>query len=271
MRDQLSKRLSRIKVKLRNGHFTLFFPEMEGLYTDILHTEVICILEYFPTSYDIRQTSFSKFSELLQSGRSTQQQKHRIYTIWHLAQTSISCPPMEATYMEVRHLLTEIKLLKKQIKEVDQSIKEVCQQSDDYHLLLSIPGFGPMLSALFLAHVGSVHSYRHSGQLTKLAGLDLEYCQSGKFFSKARISKKGSSLLRYGLYLAAVKSLSNHSIKSYFQDKILLRDGSPACRAKLRIKLTEKMLRTAYTILKTKQPFNIDKFLSGESILSNRT
>lgn len=269
LRQSLTRKLTSIKVRLRNNHFALYFPEFEQLYTDILHEEVLLLLEHFPTAEDVRNRSFEQVFSVLLKKPFTRCKKQRIYEIWSRAQNSIGKKKNENVDIDISLTLEQIKWLQLNIKKLNESILKFCSRYQDYHLLLTIPGFGPVLSALFLAYVGNINAYENPGQLTKLVGLDLEYVQSGKFHSQACISKKGSSLLRYALCNAAVKALNNKKLKPAFEAKLDKKGGSLSAKAKLRIKLADKLLRAAFVILKKQQPFNINYFLNPvESSLS---
>ena len=97
-----------------------------------------------------------------------------------------------------------------------------------------------------------------------MVGLDLEYKQSGKYHGKAKISKKGNSLLRYALCSAANHAKKNKTIKSYLNKKEISKEAT----AKFRIKLADKLLRAAYAVLKNKTPFNVNQFVNPESSLT---
>lgn len=261
-RDRLTKRLSSIRVRLRNNHFARYFPEFDSYYKDILDKEVMQILKYFPTAEDISKISFYEFIENITKKRNFIVQEQRLYEIWNKAKISIGQQKHDGIDFEMKITLSEIVDLQKNIKQLDKKIESLCRQSKYLKFLLSVPGFGPIISAIFLAYVGDIKNYTHSGQLTKLAGLDLEYAQSGRYHGQASISKKGCSILRYALCHAAKISLKNKSIKVYFEKELKLRGATKTAKAKLHIKLVDKLLRAVYTVLDKQEPFNVTRFLN---------
>ncbi len=70
---------------------------------------------------------------------------------------------------------------------------------------MSIPGFGPYISAVVVAVIGDPSRFANRRQLIKMAGFDLSASRSGKTSDRAIpvISKKGNGELRYALYQAA--------------------------------------------------------------------
>jgi len=84
---------------------------------------------------------------------------------------------------------------------------------------LTIPGFGPYISARVLASIGDPFRFDNRKQLIKMAGYDLGTNRSGNKNNDAVpvISKKGNSDLRYALYQAAHVAASNIDLfKKYF-------------------------------------------------------
>jgi len=266
LRQRIAAELSAIKARLRNNHFALFFPELDSLYADITHPEVLLLLEYFPTAEDIRTLSFDQFQNVFAAKTRSPQGRQRLAEIWRRAQNSIACAKIPSVDIEIPQTLESISLFKKQLAAIEKHITHLCAQDDAYRALQQIPGFGPIISATVLATIGSIQNFTKASQLTKLVGLDLEYIQSGKFHSAAKVSKKGDSLLRYKICSAAIYALKNKRIRSLADQYFLRKDPTPQNKAKFRIKLADKLLRTAFTLLKYNRSFDMDTFLNPVKI-----
>ena len=87
---------------------------------------------------------------------------------------------------------------------------------------MSIPGFGPDISAKVLGALGNPHRFENHRQVLKMAGLDFSADRSGKRTDVTPvISKKGKADLRYGLYQAAlIASTRNAQFMTYFTKKL---------------------------------------------------
>ena len=262
LRDKQVQRLSSIKIRLRNNHFARYFPEIDKLYADITNPEVLCVLKHFPTAQDISNVSIDHFVSVMERKPFTKKRQQRIFEIWSCASQSIACSKNIAVDVEMSIILEEIKTLKKNIIFFDQQIASLCKTSSDYKLLQTIPGFGPLLSAIFMAYVGPIKNYTKYGQVCKLIGLDLEYTQSGRFHSQASISKKGMSFLRYALCSAATRALNNGSLKEHYKNIVSVVEESSQSMGRFRIKLADKLLRAAYAVLKYQRPFDLKYFLN---------
>ena len=243
LRKKIQKRLCSLKVKIRNNVFAQCFPEVDSLYRNIDNPEVIAILENFPAAEQIKNTTFNTFYTILaKTGRMTTKKKQRIYHIWHEADSSIGCSLNAAMKIEAAFILQDLKLIKQQLRKIDREINSICSASQDYKLLFQIPGFGPIYTSIFLAVIKNIKNYNHCDQIIKLAGLDLEYSQSGKYHSKSRSSKKGNALLRYALCGAVNGALKNKFFKVLFEKQLQKKGDNKDSRRILKVKLAVKMI-----------------------------
>lgn len=122
-----------------------------------------------------------------------------------------------------------------------------------YHLLVSIPGVGPLTALALLAEYGPQLTKASPRQLTRYAGLDPVLWQSGSSVrGKTHISRQGSGRLRKALFMAALSGVRcNPVLRSFYQRR--LRKGltpKPALVAAMR-----KLLHICYGVLKNDQPF----------------
>src|SRR3989337_1846191 len=133
-----------------------------------------------------------------------------------------------------------LKQIRETIKETEQKIEEICKQFPEYNFLLTIPGFGPDVSAKVLGAIGEPDRFENGKQVLKMGGLDLSADRSGKSSDKAipEISKRGKADLRYALYQAAlVASLKNRDVMIYYTNKIRGREKEKGIQIKMRVKL----------------------------------
>ena len=92
-------------------------------------------------------------------------------------------------------LVDQVNQTKQLIEQIDAQIEQAASAFIEYHCLLTIPGFGPYVSAVVLAKIGDPYRFENRGQVLKMAGFDLSAKRSGKSSAKAIpvISKKGSN------------------------------------------------------------------------------
>jgi transposase len=159
---------------------------------------------------------------------------------------------------EAAKLLDGLREIHSVILETDRKIADVCKRFREYPCLLSIPGFGPDVSAKVIGALGNPYRFENHRQVLKTAGLDLSADRSGKRTDVTPvISKKGKADLRYGLYQAAlIASTRNKHFMTYFTNTLKGREKEKGIGTKMRIKLAAKMLVIAWTLMKKKEVFD---------------
>jgi transposase len=194
-------------------------------------------------------------------------QQRRLRKIHDLAYESIGCPMNRFAEFEAAILVDQVIQTKQLIEQIDAQIDQAASAFIEYHCLLTIPGFGPYVSALVLAKIGDPFRFENRGQVVKMAGYDLSANRSGKSSDKATpvISKKGSNALRYALYQAAlIASARNSNFIRYFTNTLKGREKERGIKVKMRVKLAAKMLIIAWTLMKKRIDFNPDFLLNDE-------
>jgi transposase len=108
--------------------------------------------------------------------------------------------------------------------------------------------------AVLRAELGDVQRFARTDEVIAYGGMDIEIKESGKWKGKAKLSKRGSGLLRRMLYLAALRSLHLESspFGAYYHRLVErgLKKGS-ALMAVMR-----KMLAVAAHLLKTGEAYD---------------
>ena len=258
LKKRLKKEEHSYRVRIRNQLIAKYFPEMDRDY-ERLGAEGLSIVRWCLPASQISQLDVGPFIERVTSGRITQDKRGRLEGIWEKAGESIGCHGVPGVDHEGKVLVEGLKQIRETIKETEQKIKELCQQFPEYEYLLTIPGFGPDVSAKVLGAIGEPDRFDNGRQVLKLAGLDLSADRSGKDSDKAtpEISKRGKADLRYALYQAAlIASTKNQDFLRYYTNKLRGREKEKKIRTKRYVKLSTKMLLIAWTLMKKKEAFD---------------
>ena len=85
-------------------------------------------------------------------------------------------------------------------------------------VIMTIPGIGPINGVMILGEIGDINRFPKPRKLLAFAGLDPSVYQSGNFIAKkTKMSKRGSSALRYALMNAAHNIVKyNQTFKEYY-------------------------------------------------------
>ncbi len=258
LKRRLKKQEHSYRVRIRNHLIAQYFPEMDRDY-ERLGAEGLSIVRWCLPASQITQLDVGPFIERVRSRRITMEKRRRLEAIWEKAGESIGCDGVPGVDHEAKVMVEGLKQIREMIKETEEKIQELCEPFPEYEYLLTIPGFGPDVSAKVIGAIGDPDRFQNWKQVLKLAGLDLSADRSGKDSDKAvpEISKRGKADLRYALYQAAfVASTKNQDFMRYYTSKIQGREKEKGIHTKMLVKLSAKMLLIAWTLMKRKEAFD---------------
>ena len=148
--------------------------------------------------------------------------------------------------------LAVIEVLNERIKKLQMELRARAE-SEDARLLMTIPGVGYFSALTILAEIADINRFPDPEQLCAYAGLVPSLRQSGPTQRLGRITKEGSSLLRWVLVECAwmhVNHLKDTKLTRFFY-KLARRKGR-----KIAIVATaRKLLVTVYWMLKRREEF----------------
>lgn len=255
---RLKKQDHSLRMRIRNQLIAQYFPEMDRHMHKSM-AENLAIVKWCLNPAEIAAKEYRDFFLIVTERDRGIAQQRRLKTIWEIAGNSIGCEVGEAVKFEAALLVDSLKYIRQHIKDTDAKIKGICLNFPEYECLLSIPGFGPAVSAVTLGALGDPFRFKTGKQVLKMAGLDLSASRSGKNSDNVtpKLSKKGKSGLRYALYQAGlVASTKNKYFIAYFTDKLRGRERERGIKTKMRVKMAAKMLMIAWTLMKKKELFD---------------
>lgn len=259
-RIRLKKQEHAMRMRLRNNVFAQYFPELDrhlraGQPDDL----ILSIAEHCLDPQEIARMEFPSFLKLITRRKIRIEQEKRLREIWEAAKGTAGCQAHEAARWEAKSLVGQLKAIREIVKENEQRMHAVARQFPEYSCLLSIPGFGPIVSAMVLGAIGDATRFGNHMQILRLAGLDLSASRSGQSSNSAKpvISKQGKAALRYALVQAAmVAAAKNPTVRGYFSNLLKGREFERGINLKMKVKLAAKLLVTAWTLMKRKENFN---------------
>ena len=149
--------------------------------------------------------------------------------------------------------LAVIEVLSERIKQLQRELRARAKASADARLLMTIPGIGYFSALTLLAEIGDINRFPSPERLCSYAGLVSSLHQSGSTQRLGRITKEGSSLLRWVLVECAWMHV-NHA-----RDTKLTRFFHRLARRKGRkttiVATARKLLVTVYWMLKRREEF----------------
>ena len=258
LQKRLKKQEQGYRVRIRNHLIAQYFPEMDRDY-ERLGAEGLSIVRWCLPASQIAELDVDPFIERVTSRRIRMEKRRRLEGIWEKAGESIGCDGVPGVDHEARVMVEGLKQIREMIKETEEKIQDLCKQCPEYPYVLTIPGFGPDVSAKVLGAIGDPDRFQNGKQVLKMGGLDLSADRSGKDSDKAipEISKRGKADLRYALYQAAlIASTKNQDFMRYYTRKLRGREREKGIHIKMRVKLAAKLLLIAWTLMKKKESFD---------------
>lgn len=155
-------------------------------------------------------------------------------------------------------LEAHLRFLDQRIREIQQAIEEHIHQDPDLKaqkdLLVSIKGIGDKTAYLLLSEIPALRDFKHVNELVAFCGLNPRKHSSGSSINaRPRLSKKGSSRIRKGLYFPAIVAQQHNPILKAFADRLLRAGKSKMCVIGA---VMRKLLHLAFGVLKSGRPFD---------------
>jgi transposase len=124
----------------------------------------------------------------------------------------------------VDSLLRVIEVLDFEIDTFARLVTGRLRADPGYAAIQVIPGVGPLLGAVFVAEIGDITRFRRPGQLASWAGLTPRHRESDTTVHRGRITKQGSTLVRWAA-VEAVQRIPGHTRLGQVRDRIGARRG----------------------------------------------
>lgn len=209
---------TRIKIQLTTCLDTVF-PELSNFFKGNLHSKVsYSLLEKYPSAKAIAHCRIDGLTNLLYANSRGHYNQDRALQLKNLAKQSIGLdnPAIE---LQIQCLIKQLRLYQKQIKDIDLAIVTLMELINSP--ILTIPGVGYTLGAMIISEISDIKRFSNPSKLLAFAGLDPVVKQSGNFqASSMKISKRGSTYLRYAIYRVAFLIIhNNETFHDYYISK----------------------------------------------------
>lgn len=198
-----------------------FFPGLEQAFDYAKSKAGLTLLTRYQTPEAIRRSGQNRLTTWLRN--------HRVRNAQHTAQKAVAAAKMQHTTVPgqdagariVAKLAVDILRLHDDIDALDQQIESRFHQHADAEILLSMPGFGPLLAAEFLAATGGeIEQFDSADRLAGVAGLAPTPKDSGRITGNNHRPKRYDRRLLRACYLAAQIAARYCAIsKAYYQRK----------------------------------------------------
>jgi transposase len=144
-----------------------------------------------------------------------------------------------------------IKPLNREILRLSRELRAMARDDPDVRLLMTIPGVGYYIGLLIKAEIGDVSRFSSGDHLASYAGLVPGTKSSGGVTHHGRITKEGSSWLRWAMVEAVHSHLRYDTPVTRLYHRVAERRGSPTAK----VATARKLVTVCYSVLKRGKPY----------------
>jgi transposase len=243
----------------------VLFPEFTQVFADPCLPSALAVLKAYPSAHDVAAAGVEPITHLLRTQTSGHFGRPTARKLVELAHSSVSSNrALSGRSTSLRILCDQLEHTQANLARLQTELEQLMAHDPGVKSLEQIPEFGPKTVAVLRAELGDVNRFSRTDQVIAYGGMDIEIKESGQWKGKAKLSKRGSGLVRRVLYLAALRSihLEGSAFGAYYRRLVQrgLRKGS-ALMAVMR-----KMLAVAAHLLKhEEESYDPSKVCAGDA------
>jgi transposase len=222
------------------------FPEYERFFSDIFGAASTAVLLRYPNAKALSRAHIDSLSNLLEKSSKGRLGIDLATRLRDAARSSFAANAAIASQsLELGQLLAQIEFSKKQLKIVDRKMAKLLAAAATP--ITSIPGIGTVRGATILGEIGDISRFKRPSSLVAYAGLDPSVYQSGEFTgTKNHLSKRGSTFLRWALWIAADRA---RQFDSSFGDYYAKKRAEGKCHKVAITAVARKLCNTIFAVL----------------------
>lgn len=245
------------------GILDRIFPEYPECFSNVFIRTSRELLKEYPEPELLAEADLSELTAFLKQCSRGRLHRDRAEQIQALAKGTFGIRlALDAFTLELKLLVEQIEFIEEQVLILEEAIEQILEgfrtnpEQPYRHVLETIPGIGPVLTAAIIGEVGDISRFPNAKALVAYAGLDATVKASGKFEgTRNRISKRGSPTLRNSLWMAAVTARRfNPELKAYYDTKRSQGKHSGVATGAV----ARRLVHLIYSIWKDNRPFEPD-------------
>lgn len=197
-----------------------YFPGLERAFDYSKSKAALILLAGYQTPEALRRIGATRLAAWLKA-RGARNSATVAQVAVDAAQAQRSTLPTQTIGAKlVARLAAEIAAIDEELKQIDIDIASRFEHHRSAEILTSMPGFGPVLAATFLAQIGgNLDGFDSVGRLACVAGLAPVPRDSGRISGNLHRPRRFNRRLLRTCYLAALSSLKNSPASRVFYDR----------------------------------------------------
>jgi transposase len=197
-----------------------YFPALERAFDYSKNKAALTLLSTYQTPSGLRQIGATRLTAWLKK-RACRNSAAVAQKAVDAAHEQISSLPTEIVAATlVSRLAAVITAIDAELVTLDATITTRFNEHENAEILQSIPGFGPILAATFLANIGGdLRNFENADRLASVAGVAPAPRDSGRISGNHHRPRRFNRRLLRTCYLAALSSLKNSPASRTYYDR----------------------------------------------------
>jgi transposase len=242
------------------GELARHWPEGLDVLEHWRRTSALALLVRFPSPADVAAHS-AQARELLRTSSRGALRSAAIDAILDSAAGTTGEPmtPMEKATMQ--DLAREALRMREQLQRVDAEIEALAKKNASTRAIA--PVAGDVTAVVLVAVLGSFDNYSCAAALEKACGLNLKLRSSGEHVGRLRISKRGSSVARQYLFMAALRLIQSEPLlRAWYQARTSYRHGQKLAAV---VAVMRKIIRALWHVARGER-FDVEKLVDSRRL-----
>lgn len=197
-----------------------YFPGLEAAFDYAQRKAALILLTEYQTPEQLRRAGVTRVTAKLRKAgaRLPEQIAQAAVDAAHAQHTAVA--GQNAAAMIVKRLAGEVLRLREEVEEVESQLEARFRRHQHAESLLSIPGFGPLLAAEFIAYTGgTLTAFESADRLAAIAGVAPVPRDSGRISGNLHRPKRYNRRLLRVCYLSAETAARSHPESRAYYDR----------------------------------------------------
>ena len=186
----------------------VLFPEFTQVFADPCLPTALSVLKAFPSAQALVEAGVEPLFQLVRAQPVAHYGRPTAKKLVALANQSVSSGrAIAGRSVSLRILCDQLEHTQANLARLNAEIEQLLNTDPGVKGLQQVPEFGPKTLAVLRAELGDVQRFSRTDEVIAYGGMDIEIKESGLWKGKAKLSKRGSGLLRRMLYMTALRSI----------------------------------------------------------------
>lgn len=210
-----TRTINRLRAQLLD-----YFPSLERAFDYSNSQAALILLTGYQMPDGLRRLGRSRLESWLRKHKARNASLVADHAIAAANAQHTVIPGQQIAAEMVSRLAKEVMALDHEISETDTMIEERFRRHRHADIIMSLPGFGPILGAEFIASTGGdMSSFASANQLAAVAGLAPVPRDSGRISGNLRRPRRYDRRLLRAMYLSAMISITNCPASRTYYDR----------------------------------------------------